>query len=69
MTTLIHCHHCQEDMNDADWDANGGRCLHCDAPLTVTWEQPDRKLASLLSLRRRLQLRDALCLRGTPVYA
>ncbi|MDR2463279.1 MAG: hypothetical protein LBD30_05830 [Verrucomicrobiales bacterium] len=69
MTTLIHCHHCQEDMNSADWNANGERCLHCDTPLTASQSQPDRLLSPLLSLRRRMQLRDQLRLKGTPVYA
>jgi len=68
MTTLIHCHHCQEDMNTADWAANGERCLHCDTALAGVWEQPDHKLEPLIRLRHRLQLRDQLNLRSKPVY-
>jgi hypothetical protein len=29
MDTLIHCPHCHEDMNPADWSANHGCCCHC----------------------------------------
>lgn len=29
METMIQCHNCQEELNQADWEANEGCCLHC----------------------------------------
>lgn len=33
METMIQCNRCQEDMNEADWEANQYCCLHCGSKL------------------------------------
>ncbi len=33
METMIQCNRCQEDMNEADWEANQHCCLHCGSKL------------------------------------
>lgn len=66
MTTLIHCHHCQEDMNAADWQANGEACLHCERPLSAAWPKPNRRFAPIVRLKHRLQLSEFV--RSQPAY-
>jgi hypothetical protein len=36
METMIQCNRCQEDMNEADWEANERCCLHCGSKLPGT---------------------------------
>lgn len=70
METLIHCIHCQEDTNLADWEANHGICPHCGLPTDPVWgrygtaRRPDHPLSRV---RRRLALQPLL--RSRPVYA
>jgi len=67
MTDLIHCRHCHEDTNGADWDANQQRCLHCDRPQEQDWTFAKRRSNPLLGLKTRLEI--ARFLRSKPVYA
>lgn len=61
METLIHCHHCQEDTNTADWEANRGVCPHCGMETEPEWSQVFHGRRNPLgSLRRRLELQPLL---------
>lgn len=56
METMIQCHYCQEDMNEADWTANHHCCLHCghsvDSPLREFHQpRPFRPLQTRLAFR------------------
>ncbi|NJK90913.1 MAG: hypothetical protein HC904_03180 [Blastochloris sp.] len=62
----IHCPHCQEDMNHADWEANNGQCLHCDHNIEPEWQVIRRQRNPLTQARHRIQLQTLL--RSTPVY-
>jgi hypothetical protein len=55
---LIHCPHCGEDMNPADWNASKHTCLHCGEPVVplATQNVKMRRLMPLVTLRKRLQL-------------
>ena len=66
MTTLIHCYHCQEDMNTPDWEANGGTCLHCNRPLNPDRPLLSRRFAPLARLRHRLMITEFV--RSKPAY-
>ena len=66
MTSLIHCHHCQEDMNTPDWNANGGSCLHCSRPVSPDWPAPSPRFAPIVRLKHRLMISDFV--RSKPVY-
>jgi hypothetical protein len=53
MSHQIHCHECHEDLNAADWEANGGCCTACGSllsPAEFAWSNP------LQRLRRRMEL-------------
>lgn len=69
MQTLIHCHHCQEDTNHADWEANHGVCPHCGQFTEPAWDftAASRRMENPISrVRRRLALQPLL--RSRPVY-
>jgi acetyl-CoA carboxylase beta subunit len=66
MNTFIHCHHCQEDMNSADWEANSGRCLHCDSEIDVDWNWETRRRNPINRLRHRLEIMQFV--RNKPAY-
>lgn len=63
----IHCSHCQEDMNHADWDAHHGHCIHCDHAVEPEWMVIRRLQNPLIRARQRIQIQTLL--RSTPVYA
>lgn len=70
METLIHCQHCQEDTNSADWEANHGVCPHCGMETEPDWGlfgAGRRRVEPLARARRRLQLQPLL--RSRPVHA
>lgn len=70
MDTLVHCQHCQEDTNTADWEANQGVCPHCGKGTEPQWSAlltGGRRAHTLGSLRRRLELQPLL--RSRSVYA
>jgi len=70
METLIHCPHCQEDINSADWEANHGICPHCGTEAEPDWGlfgAGRRRVEPLARARRRLELQPLL--RSRPVYA
>ncbi len=70
METLIHCNHCQEDTNSADWEANRGVCPHCGR---ATGSQIELLRASrhnpLRQMRRRLEFAPLLQTRPATVLA
>ena len=53
METLLHCHHCGEDTNRADWEAAHECCAHCGE---ATGGMLSRGLGRLAALRTRLEL-------------
>lgn len=57
METMIQCPRCQEELNQADWEANQGCCLHCGRSIesTAHWVRQRRGLGIL---RSRLDLRS-----------
>lgn len=63
----IHCSHCQEDMNYADWEAHNGHCLHCGDVAEPEWMVIRRLQNPLVRARQRIQIQTLL--RSTPVYA
>ena len=65
MTKLIHCPHCQEDINEADWEANASCCPGCGnaVELPDAWMHHERGFAAF---RERMEWRS-LFNRGTPV--
>jgi len=57
MENIIHCDHCQEDMNQADWEANSQHCLQCGKLIgnfSMTLSQPRR----FEPIKARLQFAD-----------
>lgn len=62
----IHCSHCQEDMNQADWEANHGRCLHCGKAVESEWQMLRQPINPLVRARARINIQSFL--RSTPVY-
>jgi hypothetical protein len=61
----ILCPDCGDDMNQADWEAHGMRCLHCDSAFHPVWEerslrrQPLKALHARLTATRMLEVRHA----------
>lgn len=62
----IHCSHCHEDMNYADWDANHARCVHCGNAVEPEWQTLRRCQNPLARARQRIEIQSFL--RSTPVY-
>ena len=52
METLVHCRHCGEDSNRADWEAERRCCMHCGEPAGTM----ARGLEALAALRERMEL-------------
>lgn len=71
METQIQCPHCHDDMNVADWNANGGCCIHCGESTEERSPFPSRRdvrrLQPLVDLHKRLTAR--LVLRKETGYA
>lgn len=65
MTKLIHCHHCHEDINEADWEANASCCPGCGQVVQSPdfWNQSDW---GFNAFRDRIELRTLLRRTGTP---